>query len=136
MYALAWRAGRRWTVSILHANAATYGKRVAGFSLLFTSLRAKGYRRENFAGKKAHSLDTARSAQMRRFVEESMRDLVIPGAAISLIDSGKVVFLQGFGVRELGKPSPVDADTLFMAASNTKALTTLLLAGACQEFCV
>jgi CubicO group peptidase (beta-lactamase class C family) len=31
-------------------------------------------------------------------------------------------------VKEAGKPEPVDADTLFIAASNTKALTTLLLA--------
>ena len=35
---------------------------------------------------------------------------------------------QGFGVRELGKPEKVDADTRFMIASNTKALTTLMLA--------
>ncbi|HEY2622485.1 MAG TPA: serine hydrolase domain-containing protein, partial [Dyella sp.] len=34
----------------------------------------------------------------------------------------------GLGVRELGKPERVDADTLFMIASNTKALTTLMLA--------
>ncbi len=31
-------------------------------------------------------------------------------------------------MRELGKPNKVDGDTLFMIASNTKALTTLLLA--------
>jgi CubicO group peptidase (beta-lactamase class C family) len=39
-----------------------------------------------------------------------------------------VVFAGGFGVRELGKLTPIDADTLFMIASNTKALTTLMLA--------
>src|SRR5262249_33272782 len=32
------------------------------------------------------------------------------------------------GVRELGKPALVDADTRFMIASNTKAMTTLMLA--------
>jgi CubicO group peptidase (beta-lactamase class C family) len=31
-------------------------------------------------------------------------------------------------VKEIGKPEPIDADTLFMIASNTKALTTLMLA--------
>jgi CubicO group peptidase (beta-lactamase class C family) len=39
-----------------------------------------------------------------------------------------VAFAGGFGVRTLGEPKAVDADTLFMIASNTKALTTLLLA--------
>jgi len=36
-------------------------------------------------------------------------------------------------VRQLGKPAKVDADTLFMIASNTKALTTLLLAKEIDE---
>jgi CubicO group peptidase (beta-lactamase class C family) len=39
-----------------------------------------------------------------------------------------VVYEGGLGVRELGKPEHVDADTLFMAASNTKGMTTLMLA--------
>ena len=34
----------------------------------------------------------------------------------------------GYGVREMGKPDPVDAESLFMIASNNKALTTLMLA--------
>ena len=52
----------------------------------------------------------------------------MPGVSIGLVQDGKVVFAGGFGVRELGSPTKVDADTLFMIASNTKALTTLLLA--------
>ena len=36
-------------------------------------------------------------------------------------------------MRELGKPEPVDADTLFMIASNTKGMTTLLLAELVDE---
>lgn len=43
------------------------------------------------------------------------------------------MFEGGSGVRELGKPEPVDADTLFIAASNTKALTALLLAELVDE---
>src|SRR5437762_2902519 len=41
---------------------------------------------------------------------------------------GVAAFADGFGVRELGKPEKPDANTLFMIASNTKALTTLMLA--------
>ena len=43
------------------------------------------------------------------------------------------MFAGGFGVRELGKPAKVDADTQFMIASNTKALTTLMLAKLVDE---
>lgn len=127
-YALAWRSQDGWLVSILHADNAVYEKRAAGFSLLFSSLRAKGFVREDFSGKKPHPLDVARIKLLRSFVEKAMRELDIPGLALGLIDAGKIVFVGGFGVRELGKPALVDADTRFMAASNTKALTTLLLA--------
>lgn len=33
--------------------------------------------------------------------------------------TGQIVFERGYGVRELGKPAPVEADTLFAIASNT-----------------
>jgi CubicO group peptidase (beta-lactamase class C family) len=46
---------------------------------------------------------------------------------LAFIDGGKVVWEGGLGVRELGKPEPVDANTLFLAASNTKGMTTLLI---------
>ena len=55
------------------------------------------------------------------------------GGGVGLIDRGEVVFAGGLGVRELGRVDPVDADTLFLAASNTKALTTLLLAKLVDE---
>jgi CubicO group peptidase (beta-lactamase class C family) len=43
------------------------------------------------------------------------------------------VFADGFGIRELGKPARVDANTQFMIASNTKAMTTLMLAKLVQD---
>ena len=52
---------------------------------------------------------------------------------MALIDGGKVVYEGGFGVRELGKPERVDENTLFMAASNTKGMTTLLLSELVDE---
>jgi len=122
------RAGAAWTVILLDGTEPTIEKRSAPLSLLTRSLRAKGYQRESFAGRKATRLDATRIAQMKEFVETSMQKLGIPGASIALVDNGNVVFEGGFGVRELGKPTPIDANTLFMAASNTKGMTTLLMA--------
>lgn len=126
--AIAQRAGNTWTVFVLDGTDPTVEKRGAPISLIFGSLRPKGYQRESFAGRKAHPLDAARIAQMKEFVETSMQELGIPGVSIALIDGGKVVYAGGLGVKELGKPDPVDENTLFMAASNTKGMTTLLLA--------
>src|SRR4029077_1148284 len=97
------------------------------------SLRPKGYKRESFAGRKAHPLDAERVATLTAFVESSMRQLGVPGVSIALIDQGKVVYQGGFGVRELGKPERVDESTVFMAASNTKGMTTLLLSELVDE---
>jgi CubicO group peptidase (beta-lactamase class C family) len=133
VYALAWRAGQDWTVAIVEASHSTFEKRNAAFALTIASLRPKGYQREMFSGKKAHPLDAERIALIKDFVQDVMQQLGIPGVGLTLIDGGKVVFEGGLGVKTLGKPDPVDADTLFIAASNTKAMTTLLLAELVDE---
>jgi len=126
--ALASRAGDKWTVVILDGKEPTFEKRGSQFSLVLQSLRPKGYNKENFAGRKALPLTPERVAELKSFVETSMKKLDVPGAGLALVDGGRVVYEGGIGVRELGKPDPVDANTLFMAASNTKGMTTLLLA--------
>ena len=131
--AFALRAGKSWTVMILDGTEPTVEKRNAPIGLVFESLRPKSYQRESFAGRKAHPLDAARIAQLKEFVETSMTELGVPGVSIALIDGGKIVYEGGFGVRELGKPQRVDENTLFMAASNTKGMTTLLLAELVDE---
>ena len=126
--AVAYRAKAAWTVLLIDGSEPTFERRAAPLSLVIQSLRPKGYQRETFAGRRAHPLDAERIAQMKSLLETGMRELGVPGVAFSLIDGGKVVFEGGLGVRELGKSDPVDANTLFIAASNTKAMTTLLLA--------
>jgi CubicO group peptidase (beta-lactamase class C family) len=131
--ARAYREGKAWTVVILDGTEPTFEKRGSQFNLIVASLRPKGYQREMFTGRKALSLNAERIAQIKQFVESSMQKLGIPGASIALVDGGKVVFEGGFGVKELGKPEKVDENTLFMAASNTKGMTTLLLAMLADE---
>lgn len=129
----AYRAGKAWTAVVLDASDATLEKRGGPLSLALNSLRPKGYTMESFAGKKAKPIDAAMLASLKAFLAEGMKLYDVPGVGFSLLESGKPVFEGGLGVRELGKPGAVDADTLFMAASNTKALTTLLLAELVDE---
>jgi CubicO group peptidase (beta-lactamase class C family) len=131
--ALALRAGKLWTVVILDGTDPTVEKRSAPIGLVFESLRPKDYHRESFAGRTPHPLDGAHIDQLKAFVETSMQQLGVPGVSMALIDGGKIVYQGGFGVRELGKPEKVDENTVFMAASNTKGMTTLLLAELVDE---
>ena len=130
---LAWRAGDAWTVVIIDGSEPTVEKRSAPLGLALQSLRPKGYSRELFSGKKAHPLDETRLAILKEFVASGMKMLDTPGVGLAFIDGGKTVWAGGLGVKELGKPDLVGPNTLFIAASNTKALTTLLLAELVDE---
>ena len=130
---MAWRAGDAWTVVLLDGSEPTFEKRGGPIGLALQSLRPKGYARESFAGKKANPLDEKRLATLKEFVAGGMKMFDVPGVGLAFLDGGKTVWAGGLGVKELGKPDPVDADTLFIAASNTKALTTLLLAELVDE---
>ena len=126
-------SGSSWTVVIVDVANAVAGKRGAQLSLIFSRLLPKGYSRESFAGKKANTLDQSRIGELGRFIEQGQRVLGVPGVGLGVVQDGKVVFAGGFGVKELGGTEKPDGDTLFMIASNTKAMTTLLLAKLVDE---
>jgi CubicO group peptidase (beta-lactamase class C family) len=56
-------------------------------------------------------------------VARAMREFAVPGLSVAVVKDGRVVHAKGYGVRRLGEPAAVDADTLFGIASNTKAMT-------------
>jgi CubicO group peptidase (beta-lactamase class C family) len=70
---------------------------------------------------------------LERYIARGMKDWNIPGLAITIVKDGKVVFIKGFGVKEVGKPEKVDANTLFIIASNSKLFTGTSLALAEHE---
>ena len=133
VWARALRKGKAWTVVLVHGGEASYEKRLASVRRVGDSLRPEGYVRESFAGKTAHKLDAERSRQIIDAVDKARELAAIPGVGLALVQDGKVVYEGGLGIRELGKPAKVDAHTRFMIASNTKALTTLLLAKLVDE---
>ncbi len=62
------------------------------------------------------------------YIQQGMKDWNIPGLAIAIIKDGKVVMMKGYGVRDLETKQPVDENTLFMIASNSKLFTGTALA--------
>jgi len=127
------RAGKIWTVVILDMDDAVLEKRGAQVALITGSLLPKGYTRESFAGKKAHKLDAKRIAALSAFVENGQKKLGVPGVSVGIVQDGKVIFEGGFGVRDIASKAKPDGNTLYMIASNSKALTTLMLAKLVDE---
>lgn len=76
----------------------------------------------------AQTLPTFIKDSLDIYVTRNMKLWDIPGVAVAIVKDGKTVFIKGYGVRELGKPEKVDANTLFMIGSNTKAFTATAIA--------
>jgi CubicO group peptidase (beta-lactamase class C family) len=57
------------------------------------------------------------------YIRQSMATWQVPGLAIAIVKDDKVVFIKGYGIRETGKPAPVDENTVFPLSSLTKAFT-------------
>jgi CubicO group peptidase (beta-lactamase class C family) len=57
------------------------------------------------------------------YITQAMKDWNVPGLGVAVVRNDSVVYLKGFGVKELGKPDPVTPNTLFAIGSNTKSFT-------------
>ncbi len=66
-----------------------------------------------------------------RLVQAVVAQYHLPGIAVGVIDDGKVVYTRTMGDLQSGKP--INTDTLFKIASNSKAMTVTLLARLVEE---
>ena len=62
------------------------------------------------------------------YAEQARREWRVPGMAVVVVKDDSVVFMKGFGVRELGRPDSVGVHTRFGNMSTTKAFTAMLVA--------
>lgn len=62
------------------------------------------------------------------YISQGIKDWSVPGLSIVIVKDGKVVVMKGYGVRDIQTQKPVDDNTLFMIASNTKLFTGTSLA--------
>ena len=61
-------------------------------------------------------------------VEALRKSVGVPGMAIAIVEEGKTTLAKGYGLRKLGAPDAVDADTIFPNGSTGKAFTVAALA--------
>ena len=65
---------------------------------------------------------------LENYITKGMSDWNIPGLAIAIVKDGKTVVMKGFGVKDIATKEPVDENTLFQIASNSKLFTGTALA--------
>ena len=64
------------------------------------------------------------SQQIDQLVNNALTAFNVPGIAVAIVKDGKVIHSRGYGVRSIATKLPVDENTLFAIASNSKAFTT------------
>jgi CubicO group peptidase (beta-lactamase class C family) len=67
-------------------------------------------------------------ANLDPYIKASMATTKVPGLSIAVVYHDKVLFLKGYGVRKIGEPARVDADTIFEIASFSKPVSTTVVA--------
>src|SRR5439155_8284316 len=128
------RKGSLAVVALVEGPFAAAQRRSSQIALVQDSLRPAGYVRETYQGRTTpRQLDAERVAYLRAFIDRMREAADVPGMSVVLFDQRATLIDEGFGVRERGRPEPVTADSLYVIASNTKPLTTLLLARLVDE---
>jgi len=122
------RLGDRMYLSLISGTAAALSRRGANLGEIVDGWRPDALPEVSLAGRLAAPWTEALAAELRHFLTESLQALNVPGASVALVQDGRVVFAEGFGIAEVGSGRPVNAHTPFMIGSTTKALTTLMMA--------
>src|SRR4029450_5750122 len=51
----------------------------------------------------------------------------VPGMSVAVVHDDALIFVDGFGVREIGKDAPIDAETVFQLASVSKSVAATVV---------
>lgn len=67
------------------------------------------------------------SKKIDSLVAEALVKFKVAGASVAVVKDGKVIHIKGYGVADINTKKPVNENTNFQIASNTKAFTTAAL---------
>ena len=99
---------------------------IAAVAALADQPETPGVSRADLAGAIPLPLTGKRRAAFEAYVADTLYRFDVPGAAIAVVQNGNVVYLRGFGVKQIGGTEPVTPDTMMMIGSITKSMTTMM----------
>jgi CubicO group peptidase (beta-lactamase class C family) len=65
---------------------------------------------------------TALITDLDRLIPELMKNGIVPGVSLALIEDAKVIWQRSFGIKDAASQESVDPDTIFEAASMSKSV--------------
>ncbi|HLR46900.1 MAG TPA: serine hydrolase domain-containing protein, partial [Deinococcales bacterium] len=112
---------------LIEGDLAALQRRNAQLQIVATSFRISELERTDLSEVEPRPV-TDVIAELEPFITQNLEAFGIPGAAISIVQGGEVVWDQGFGVREIGGNEPLTPDTHMMIGSTGKTMTSMLVA--------
>jgi len=75
----------------------------------------------------------SRLAGIDEYAVSALADWDMPGMAVAIVHGDKVLFADGFGVKQLGQSEEIDGETLFQIGSTSKAFGAAAVAALVDE---
>lgn len=80
----------------------------------------------SLVGVQPQALTSDQIESFERYITDLLEKSHVPGASVAVVQNDEVVYLHGFGVRELGQDAPVTPDTLMRIGSINKSMTSMM----------
>ncbi len=114
-------------VLLFEGDLVTLQKRAAQVGIIQSGLDILAMEDVDLSERAPLPVDETITTELETFINAWMPKFKIPGAAVAIVQDGKVVYMKGFGVRnEAG--DPITPQTHMMIGSTGKSLTTLMMA--------
>jgi CubicO group peptidase (beta-lactamase class C family) len=107
-------------------DAAT--KRASQIRIVSTGFTITGTVETDLTGVAPKRFGGALLTEFASYVKDLMARSNVPGAEVAVVQDGKIVYANGYGVKKIGGTDPVSPDTLMMIGSTTKSMTTMMMA--------
>lgn len=118
----------RTYVALIYGAEASLSRRLAQISDLMEQWKPEGLSPQSLAHSPRRTWEEKLSSEMASFLRSAMTERDVPGASIAVVQRGRIVFAEGFGLCRIGSNEAVRPQTRFMIGSSTKPLTTLMMA--------
>jgi CubicO group peptidase (beta-lactamase class C family) len=115
-------------ITLIFGTKGSLSRRLAQISELMESWKPEGLSAQSLANSQRRTWEEKQSSEMGSFLRSAMEEMHVAGAAIAVVQRGRIVFAGGFGTRRIGSNDQVRPETQFMIGSSTKPLTTLMMA--------
>jgi CubicO group peptidase (beta-lactamase class C family) len=126
--AVARMLGERAYITLIDGTRAGFSRRMAQVGELNDAWKPAGLKEPSLAGVIPKAFGEDERKAISSFVDWAMRHIGIPGVSVAVVQDGRTVYAEGFGITRAGGGDAVTPHTRFMIGSSTKPLTTLMMA--------